>query len=127
MPCFDPVLMINPGRFRAIMPPAPATGQPLAPAVRKPAGSLIHYATGAALGIGYAGLVAAIPRANVGFGLPYGAAVALLLDDVAVPAFGWGEWPDMTDVAANAYTLSAHLVFGAVLEGGRRLVEGALD
>lgn len=104
-----------------------ATGGPLTPATRKPAGSLVHYATGAALGIGYAGLVAAVPRAGAGFGLPYGAAAAVLLDDLAVPALGWGEWPDVTDVKANAYTLSAHLVFGAALEGGRRLVEGALD
>lgn len=102
------------------------TGQPLPEPAKQPAGSLVHYATGAALGLGYAALVAGWRPASTGFGTAYGTAVALVLDDALVPAFGWGPWPWQTAPATHAYGLSTHLVFGAVLEGGRRLALSAL-
>ena len=97
------------------------------PAAGKPAaGSAVHYATGVALGLGYAAAAAIAPRLTRGFGVPFGLGVALVLDDLLVPAFGWGDWPSRTSAATTAYGLSTHAVFGAVLEGGRRLTLTAL-
>lgn len=103
------------------------TGDPLPPPRKDAAGSAVHYATGTALGIGYAAAAAAVPRVTAGFGVPFGLAVAVVLDDLLVPAFGWGAWPTDTDAATHAYGLTTHAVFGAVLEGGRQLTLAALD
>lgn len=103
-----------------------ATGDRLPPAVKPLAGSAVHYATGIALGLGYAAAAGAAPRVTAGFGVPFGLAVALVLDDVLVPAFGWGDWPTGTSAATHAYGLSTHALFGAVLEGGRQLTLAAL-
>lgn len=102
------------------------TGAPVSPARKGAAGSLVHYATGVSLGVGYAALVARQPRAAAAFGVPFGLAVALVLDDLLVPAFGWGGWPQDTPANTLAYGLTTHAVFGAVLEGGRRLTLAAV-
>lgn len=99
-----------------------ATGAPLrGKTVRQRAGSAVHYATGAALGIGYALLVACWPPAACLFGVAYGIAVAIALDYILVPAFGWGPPAWKTPLNTHLYGLTAHAVFGAVLEGVRRL------
>lgn len=103
-----------------------ATGAPVDRPYRAAAGSLVHYATGIALGVGYAAAAARAPLVTRGFGVPFGLGVALVLDDLLVPAFGWGEWPQDTPAATHAYGLSTHAVFGAALEGGRRAVLTAL-
>ena len=98
-----------------------AVGRPVKPPRREAAGSGVHYATGAALGIAYAVLVLHWPPAATGFGVAFGIAVALVLDDLLVPAFGWGSWPWQTALATHGYSITSHIVFGAVLEGVRRL------
>lgn len=104
-----------------------ATGHPLrGQTMKQRAGSAVHYATGAALGVGYALLVLCWPPAACLFGVAFGLAVAIALDDVLVPAFGWGPWPWATPVNTHLYSLTAHAVFGAVLEGARRLGASAL-
>ena len=102
-------------------------GRPVPKPGRQAAGSAVHYATGIALGIGYAVAATRAPAVTKGFGVPFGLGVALVLDDLLVPAFGWGDWPAETGAATHAYGLTTHAVFGAVLEGGRRLVLDALD
>lgn len=102
------------------------SGEPLPPSHKEAAGSAVHYATGIALGLGYAAAAAAMPRVTTGFGVPFGLAVAVVLDDLLVPAFGWGEWPTGTDAATHAYGLTSHAVFGAMLEGGRQLTLAGL-
>lgn len=104
-----------------------ATGAPVDRPYRQGAGSLVHYATGMALGIGYAAAAVRAPAVTRGFGVAFGLGVALVLDDLLVPAFGWGDWPQETPAATHAYGLSTHAVFGAVLEGGRRAALAALD
>ena len=71
-------------------------------------------------------LVLRWPAAAIGFGMAFGLGVALVLDDLLVPAFGWGPWPWRTPLATHAYGLSSHLVFGLVLESVRRLVATVL-
>jgi hypothetical protein len=105
---------------------AAAGARPVSQKRRAEAGSLVHYTVGAALGVGYALLVLHWPGATLGFGVAFGLVVALVLDDMVVPAFGWGAWPWQTPLATHAYGLTSHIVFGAVLEGVRRLATGWL-
>lgn len=85
------------------------------------AGSMVHYGFGIVLGVAYTGLVAFDPSVAIGFGAGYAIAVALVFDDVLVPAFGWGPWPWKSGLASQAYSVSSHVVFGLTLEGVRRL------
>lgn len=103
------------------------TGDAVTQKHRETAGSLVHYATGAALGAGYALAVRQWPESNAGFGSAFGVGVATLLDDVAVPAFGWGPGPTETPLNTHAYGLASHVVFGLVLEGTRRAIVEGLD
>ena len=102
------------------------TGDGVTQKHRERAGVLVHYATGAALGVGYALAARTWPETTAGFGTAFGVGVATVLDDVAVPAFGWGPSPTDTPATTHAYGLASHAVFGAALEGTRRLVGEAL-
>ncbi len=97
------------------------TGEPVTQKYRETAGSVVHYATGAALGGLYGALTHERPEATLGLGVPFGLATMLAVDDVAVPAFGWGPAPQDTPVATHGYSAASHVVFGLVLEGVRRL------
>lgn len=97
-----------------------ATGRPVTQRRRQAAGGLVHYATGAALGVGYGLLATAWPPATAAFGVAFGLATAIVLDDLVVPAFGWGPWPQATPLNTHLYSLTAHAVFGVTLEGVRR-------
>lgn len=95
-------------------------GRPVTQKRRETAGVAMHYGLGAALGISYALAVRERPEVGAGYGLPFGVATTVLLDDLMVPAAGWGPWPE-ADVPSNAYNLASHLVFAATLDAGRRL------
>ena len=101
-------------------------GGPVAQTNRRRSGRSVHYATGLALGVSYALVAAHWLPITIGFGVAFGLVVAVLLDDVVVPVFGWGPPPWKTPLSTHVYGLSAHVVFGAVLEGARRLVVGLL-
>lgn len=103
-----------------------ATGTPVTQRRRQRAGRDVHYATGTALGLLYAVVALFWPPVTIAFGAAFGIVVAILLDDFAVPAFGWGPPPWRTPPATHLYSLSAHLVFGVALEGVRRLVVALL-
>lgn len=97
-----------------------ATGKPVRQGWRVRAGRLVHYATGAALGLVYVGLATVWMPATLGFGALFGVVTALILDEMIVPAFGLGPPPWQTPIATHAYSLSAHVVFGLALEVARR-------
>lgn len=101
---------------------AVAVGRPVTQKHRAAAGSAMHYALGAAIGGGYALAVRRWPRLAEGYGVPLGLATMLLLDDVAVPAAGWGPWP-RAEVPGNLYGLTSHLAFGTALDAVRRAGE----
>jgi putative membrane protein len=101
-------------------------GEPVTQKHRERAGTLVHYVTGGVLGIGYALAARRWPQTTAGFGLAYGVTVAAVLDDIAVPAFGWGAGPTETPPATHAYGIASHAVFGLTLEGTRRGVVAAL-
>lgn len=100
-------------------------GRPVTQKHRAAAGAAVHYGLGAAIGVGYALAARRWPAAATGYGVPLGLTTMVLLDDLLVPAAGWGPWPE-AEVASNAYTLGSHLVFGASLDGVRRAGEHLL-
>lgn len=102
-----------------------ATGADVSDANKPLAGQLVHYAVGAGLGLGYAVIARRRPGVTAGFGGAFGLATAALLDEVAVPAAGFGPPPWKTPAATHAYSLASHLLFGAAVEGARRALDAA--
>lgn len=102
-----------------------ATGEPLADEDKAAGGQMVHYALGAGLGLGYALLARRRPGATTGFGTAFGAVVAVMLDEVAVPAAGLASPPWKTPAATHLYSLASHLMFGAAAEGTRRALVAA--
>lgn len=101
-------------------------GHRLSGSEKNMAGPAVHYATGVVLGGAY-GLIAVLePRVTAGAGLPYGAAVALVLDEAIVPAVGLSAPPWQSSVSTHAYSLASHLVFGLAVEIVRREVHDIL-
>ena len=100
--------------------PVPEPDQPLA-------GEIVHYLTGAGLGLAY-GLAAEFrPEVTVGYGAGFALTTATLLDEGAVPAAGLGAPPWETPPATHLYSFASHLVFGVVAELTRRQVEASLQ
>jgi uncharacterized membrane protein YagU involved in acid resistance len=90
------------------------------------AGSAVHYGFGAFLGGLYGALGETLPRVRAGFGTAYGAAVAIVADEMLVPTAGLAPPPQDVPMQTHAYGLASHLVFGLALEGSRRLIETAI-
>lgn len=95
---------------------------PLSQAAKPKAGNAVHYLFGSAVGLAYGAAAEAEPWVASGFGLPFGGAVALVADEALVPAAGLSGPPWDSPLSTHAYSLASHLVFGAALEAGRRLL-----
>ncbi len=94
---------------------------------KEPAGEAVHYAMGATSGLIY-GIVSEIaPVSTVGLGLPFGAAVWLVADDVIVPALGLAKPATQYPLLTHAYALSSHLVYGLTTNLVRRAVRDLLN
>ena len=93
-------------------------------AEKKLAGPAVHYAVGATSGIVYGIASELVPEVTVGFGLPYGTAFWLVVDEGAVPLFGLSKPPTAYPASTHLYALASHLVFGATAEGVRRWLRG---
>lgn len=93
---------------------------------KKVAGPAVHYAMGAVSGAVYGAAAELAPAVSWGVGLPFGAAVWLTADEVAVPALGLSEAPTEYPASVHAQALAAHLVYGLVtdlvLRGLRRVL-----
>ena len=89
------------------------------------AGAIVHYGFGMALGAVYGAAAAIVPAMASGFGMVYGVTVALVVDEGALPSLGIAEPPREANPATHAYSLSSHLVYGAALEGVRRILSHA--
>lgn len=90
------------------------------------AGAFFHYAMGVSSGAIYGVVAEAMPEATVGLGLPFGAAVWVIADEVVVPAIGLSKWGTEYPLSVNAYAFASHLVFGLTTELVRRGVRAAL-
>ena len=96
----------------------------LTKAEKKIAGPAVHYAVGATSGIIYGIASESLPQVTVGFGLPYGTAFWLVVDEGAVPLLRLSKPPTAYPPSTHIYALASHLVFGATAEGVRRLLRG---
>jgi putative membrane protein len=92
---------------------------------KKVAGPAMHYSFGALTGAMYGALAELAPEVTRGAGAPFGTAVWLGADEVAVPAFRLSGPPWETPPSVHARALAAHLVYGLTTEGVRRLVRRA--
>jgi len=85
------------------------------------AGPAIHYAYGVLVGGLYGGLSEVLPVVSAGLGMPYGAVLWALGDEVAVPALGLSKPPTKYPLATHADALSTHFVYGITLDVVRRV------
>ncbi|WP_230533394.1 DUF1440 domain-containing protein [Microvirga roseola] len=92
----------------------------LSPRQKEIAGPAVHYTTGAALGGLYGAAAEFAPQVTAGAGLPFGAAVAAVLDEGIVPAAGLSGPPWESPPSSHLYALGSHLVFGLTAEAVRR-------
>jgi putative membrane protein len=91
------------------------------------AGAVIHYAFGVATGGIYGAITELKPAAAAGAGLPFGAAVWLIADEIIVPALGLSKPPTELPLSTHASSIASHLVYGLTTEIVRREVRRALD
>jgi putative membrane protein len=94
---------------------------------KKMAGAVVHYAFGVATGGLYGAIAELKPATTVGAGLPFGAAVWLIADEIIVPALGLSKPPTEYPPSTHAYSIASHLVYGLTTEIVRREVRRALD
>ncbi len=94
---------------------------------KEPAGEAVHYAMGATSGLIYGIASEIAPMTTVGLGIPFGAAVWLVADDVVVPALGLAKPATEYPLSTHAYALSSHLVYGLTTDLVRRVVRDLLD
>jgi putative membrane protein len=93
---------------------------------KKVAGPAVHWAFGTTMGGVYGAIAEAWPLARRGWGVPFGTALWLGADEVAVPSFGLGPKPSETPGSLHAWALAAHLVYGFTADTVRRAVRAAL-
>jgi len=93
---------------------------------KKVAGPAVHYAYGTLVGGLYGGLAELVPVVGAAFGMPYGIALWLLGDEVAVPALELGPPPTQVPPDKHADFLAAHLVYGITLDVTRRVMRHVL-
>ena len=92
------------------------------------AGQIVHYSFGTAMGAVYGAVSEIEPSSSAGMGLPFGTALWLAADELALPSLGLSGPPSEFPVTSHIYGLASHLVYGASTElfrrGLRRLIMG---
>ena len=101
-----------------------ATGAPLHEGRKAAGGQAVHYAFGTALGALYGGLAEIRPDVTRGSGTLFGGTAALVFDEIMTPIMGIASPPSQVPAAIHVYALASHLVFGAAVEGARRVLRG---
>ncbi len=94
---------------------------------KEPAGEAMHWAMGVGSGLIYGIASELAPVSTVGLGLPFGAAVWLVADDIVVPALGLSKPVTEFPISTHAYALSSHLVYGLTTDLVRQGVRKLLD
>lgn len=102
-----------------------AAGHQLTQQEKQVAAPAVHYAFGSTMGALY-GIAAELnPKSSAGWGAPFGAALWLGADELAVPVLGLSG-PTDTPVSTHASALAAHVVYGLTTEVVRRAVRSVL-
>jgi uncharacterized membrane protein YagU involved in acid resistance len=84
-------------------------------------GTAAHYAFSVSAGLAYGILAPRYPTLRSGFGVLYGTLVWAIADEGIVPLLGLSRKPRELSVGIHLYSLIGHALFGATLEGARRL------
>ncbi len=101
--------------------------RPLSYEEKKKTSPFVHYIFGSSMGALYGAAAEEIPGVKAGFGLPFGAALFVGADEIAVPALGLAaQAPWETSMRDHLYSLLSHCVYGATAEVIRRGVRAYL-
>jgi putative membrane protein len=92
----------------------------LEPEELKPAGELVHYLYGGAIGALYGWAAERSEVARMASGTLFGAAVWFGSDEIGVPMFGLSKAPTEYPLSTHASALASHLVYGVTTELVRR-------
>lgn len=101
-------------------------GHELTKREKEPAGEAVHFTTGGVSGAVYGAAAELMPAVTLGAGIPFGTAVWLVVDEGAVPLFGFSKSPTEYPASTHAYALASHFVYGVSTEVVRRAVRRAL-
>jgi uncharacterized membrane protein len=83
-------------------------------------GTAVHYVFGSLTGAAYGALAETAPGVTRWRGLALGLAAATLIDQIAVPLFGFARGPLRYTVRTHLYGYASHLVFGFATEAVRK-------
>lgn len=101
-------------------------GRPLNRDEKQKAGPMVHYAFASAVGSAYGAAVEYAPVVKKLGGLPFGAALFVGADEVALPVLKLSRGPREYPLSTHLYGLSSHIVYGLTIELVRRAVRRAL-
>jgi putative membrane protein len=101
-------------------------GHELQESEKEPAGAVVHYAFGTVSGGLYGALAELAPEVTVAGGMPFGAAVWLIADEVTVPLLGLSKGPTEYPMSTHIYSLASHVVYGLTAEYSRRAIRQVL-
>ena len=88
----------------------------------KKGGTVVHYAFGTMMGAFYGAAAEVVPPVKSLAGLPYGAALFVGADEIALPALGLSKSPTEYPLSRHLSGLGQHIVYGATVELVRRTV-----
>jgi putative membrane protein len=100
-------------------------GHRLSKQEKQKGGSALHYAFGSSMGAAYGIIAELAPRTTTAGGLPFGAALWLAADEIAVPALGLSKSPLEYPASTHASALASHFVYGMTADLVRRTVRAA--
>jgi putative membrane protein len=95
-------------------------GMGIRPRRRHIAGIAVHYGFGAIAGGVYGYTAEKYPAIASASGLPFGAGVWLLAEELALPATGLSEMPEKYPLGDHFNALASHLVYGLTTDTVRR-------
>jgi hypothetical protein len=93
---------------------------------KEKAGTVVHYAFGALMGGVYGAAAEVLPAVKSAAGLPYGVALFVGADEVALPALGLAKKPTEYPLSRHLSGLAQHLVYGVTTEFVRRTLRDKL-
>jgi hypothetical protein len=102
------------------------TGHEVPPEYKPAAGAAVHYAFGGAVGAIYGAAAARTPDITAWAGVPFGASVWLIADEMGMPALGLATPPTAHPLKDHATSLASHLIYGAATEVVRRSLVATL-
>jgi uncharacterized membrane protein YagU involved in acid resistance len=98
------------------------TGEPLDGDNKPAAASAIHYAFGGSVGAIYGAAALNNPDIAAWGGVPFGASVWLIADEMGMPLMGLAKAPTEHPLQDHATTFASHLIYGATTDAVRRLL-----